>query len=59
MMKSYQWENDVRIARCHTPYILLGKSIDEFTREQLLKFWSVTAKHVTKMYKFKVREGIR
>ena len=41
-----------------TLYLLLGRLVKGFTREQLVHFWSVTAKHVTRMYNSKVREGI-
>ena len=39
-------------------YVLLGKSVDGFTWEQMVSVWKISSKHIASMYKAKTKSGI-
>ena len=38
--------------------LLLGETVSGFSPDLMSKIWIIAAKHITKMYKARVREGI-
>ena len=39
-------------------YVLLGKSVEGFTWEQMVSVWKISSKHIASMYKAKIKSGI-
>ena len=38
--------------------VLLGRSVQGFSADQMIKFWYISATHITDMYNERMREGI-
>ena len=44
--------------RCDVLLVLLGRSVDGFTYEQMCRVWYISAVHISRMYSERLREGI-
>ena len=45
-------------SQCDIPYVLMGKPARRFTYEQMVVVWTISVRHIARMYNIKVRQGI-